>query len=529
LAKDGKYWDKKGKEDQDYDVIVIGSGMGGMTAAAMLAKWGNKVLVLEQHYVPGGYTHTFRRKKWTWDVGVHAVGEVTEKSLPGRILKRLTDGRLEWASLGPHYEEFNFPDGVRIDFPDNKHQFRENLVAAFPDDVTAIDRYLELTSEVSRTMRGYYMAKAAPPGLRRATHFMMARPAEKWLAKTTLEVTEELTDNPKLRAVFAAQWGYLGSVPSRCSFAMQALVVRHFIHGAYYPIGGSGQIATHLLKTVADAGGWTRIYADVEEIIIENGAAVGVRLSNDEEIRAPRIVSAAGVQSTVKRLLPKEALGSWSESVDALRPASAHVCLYLGFEGDIREHGAGGANQWFWNSWDPELDVWDVTQEPLDNAPILYCSYPSLKDPLHEAGPDHVHTGEIVTFVPWETFEPFQGTRWKRRGAEYEALKKRIHDSLLEQYFRHNPGLKPLLKYSELSTPVTSDHFVRPVSGSIYGIEPTPERFAADGLRPRSPIPGLYFAGSEVSAVGVIGAMMGGVLAAAAMEPRRAMGWLRSV
>lgn len=310
---------------------------------------------------------------------------------------------------------------------------------------------------------------------------------------------------------------------------MQALVVRHFIHGAYYPVGGSGEIATQLLKTVADAGGWTRIYADVQQIIVEKGAAVGVRLATGEEIRAPRIVSAAGVQSTVKRLLPDNALGSWSRAVDRLRPASAHVCLYLGFEGDIQQHGAGAANQWFWRSWDPEIEAWDVTSEPLQDAPILYCSYPSLKDPLHEPGPDNVHTGEVVTFVPWEVFAPFKDARWKRRGAEYEALKKRLHDSLLEQYFRRMPGLKPLLKFSELSTPATSEHFVRPVNGSIYGLEPTPERFASDGLRPRSPIRGLYFAGSEVSAVGVIGAMMGGVLAAAAMEPRKAMSWLRNV
>ena len=82
----GKYWDKKGKQDETYDYIVIGSGMGGMTAAAMLSKLGKKVLVLEQHYVPGGYTHTFKRKKYLWDVGVHAVGEVTEHSMTGRLL-----------------------------------------------------------------------------------------------------------------------------------------------------------------------------------------------------------------------------------------------------------------------------------------------------------------------------------------------------------------------------------------------------------------------------------------------------------
>ena len=141
--KKQKLWSKKSPEGP-WDTIVIGSGMGGMTTAAMLTKLGHRVLVLEQHYVPGGFTHTFRRKGYIWDVGVHAIGEVTEKSMPGRLLSHLTDGRLKWASLGSTYETFRFPDGVSIDFPDTPQQFRDNLIAAFPDEVEAIDNYLSL-------------------------------------------------------------------------------------------------------------------------------------------------------------------------------------------------------------------------------------------------------------------------------------------------------------------------------------------------------------------------------------------------
>ncbi|TNE91084.1 MAG: NAD(P)/FAD-dependent oxidoreductase [Deltaproteobacteria bacterium] len=523
-----KYWDKRGGEGP-WDVIVIGSGIGGMTCAAMLAKWGYKVLVLEQHYTAGGFTHTFRRKQWTWDVGVHAVGEVGDRAMPGKLLKWLTDGRLTWTSLGAVYDAFHFPDGVDIDFPDNKRQFRDNLIAAFPDEVDAIDQYLGLVREVGQSMRGYYLSRIAPPGLRRLSRRMMAGPAEKWLQRRTADVLDELTDNEQLKTVLAAQWGYYGSVPSRSSFAMQALVVRHFWHGGFYPTGGSGEIATQLLKTVADAGGWTRIYADVQEILVENGKAVGVRMADGQEIRASRVVSAAGVMSTIQRLLPDDAKGAWSEQVEQLRPASAHVCLYLGFEGDITKAGAGSANQWFWNTWDAEADVWDIDADPIPDAPILYCSFPSLKDPHHDPGKKQLHTGEVVTFVPWSTFEPFLGTKWKKRGPEYDALKQKLHDKLLAQFLAKMPELAPMLKYAELSTPLSTEHFARPMRGSIYGIEPTPERFATDGLKPRSPISGLYFAGSEVSTVGVIGAMMGGVLAACAMEPVKGMQALRNL
>lgn len=529
MAKE-RYWSKRAPHDGPWDAIVIGSGMGGMTTAAMLAKMGKRVLVLEQHYVPGGFTHTFRRKGYTWDVGVHAVGEVTEHSMPGRLLKHLTDGRLEWTSLGEVYDQFDFPDGVRIGFPDHPDKFRANLVAAFPDDVEAIDAYIQAIRDVAGSMKGYYLSRALPGWMVPAARLLGAGKAEAMLAKRTADEVAKLTDNPQLRTVFVAQWGYYGSAPSRASWAMQALVVRHFLYGGYYPVGGSDRIAVELLRTVAEAGGWTRIVADVDQILVERGKAVGVRMADGEEIRAKTIVSAAGIRATVGRLLPEEYRSkSWVSAVEKLNPASAHVCLYVGFKGDIRAAGAGSENRWFYNTWDTEQVNWDISDpDDLPPAPILYCSFPSLKDPTHDPGPDLRHTGEVVTFVPWDAFEAWSGTEWRKRGDGYEVLKQKLHDHLLAQLLEKMPGLAPYVDHVEISTPLSTEFFVRPVRGSIYGLEPTPERFATDALRPSAPIKNLYFSGSEVSSVGVIGAMMGGVLAAVAAEPRKAMKIIRA-
>ena len=518
-----RYWNKNGKgnEGERYDYIVIGSGMGGMTAAAMLTKLGKKVLVLEQHYLPGGYTHTFRRKQYLWDVGVHAVGEVTEHSMTGRLLKYLTDDGLKWASLGEVYDEFYFPDDFRIDFPDSPKKFRDNLIEAFPDEVDAIDDYLASVREVSGAMKGYYLGRTMSSKLGWLGEKTIGAKAQKMLDLNTQEVVEKLTDNHKLQSVMTAQWGYYGSPPSRSSFAMQALVVKHFVHGGYYPVGGSEEIAKTLLKTVAEGGGWTRIRADVEEILIENGAAVGVRLKGGEEIKATSVMSAAGVQSTVTRLLPEAYKEKdWAKDISKLSPAPCHVCLYIGFKGDITKAGAGSANKWFYETWEPNYDNWEVTPDgEMPDVPVLYCSFPSLKDPSYDPGPEQLHTGEVVTFVPWDVFEEWKDTRWKKRGEEYDAFKKRMEDKLLEQFLDHLPGLREYVDYVELSTPLSTDHFVRPMAGSIYGIEPTPERFRTKSLRPRSPIKNLFMAGSEVASVGVIGAMMGGVLSVLSAEP----------
>jgi len=526
IGTDEKPWDKRGEGHQGpWDTIVIGSGMGGLTSAAILAKSGDRVLVVEQHYVPGGFTHVFNRPGYTWDVGVHAVGEVTDKSFLGRLLNYLTDGRLKWASLGPVYDEFWWPEGVRIDFPDNPTDFRANIIKAFPDEVPAIDAYLARVRQVSKDAAPYFLLKALPGRLGAFVEKHVAKRAKAAFLSKTKDELDRLTSNHKLKAVLASQWGYYGSPPSRSSFAIQALTTRHFQWGGYYPVGGSQEIAREMLKTVAAKGGWTRISTDVEEIVVEKGRAVGVRLRKSGEIiRARRIISAAGVQSTVERLLP-EAIRKepWTDSVRSLKPAPAHVCLYLGFKGDIRAAGASAANKWFYETWSTEDDTWHVKPgegaESLPEAQCLYCSFPSLKDPKHEVGPEQRHTGEVVTFVPWDIFERWQGSRWKKRGDDYDAFKAELKEVMLKQFFRHMPHLEPLLDVAELSTPLSTDNFVRPMKGSIYGLEPTPERFSNPILRPNSPIKGLYFAGSEVGTVGVMGAMLGGALAALAAKP----------
>ena len=523
-------WSKRVPDDRTFDTVVIGSGIGGMTTAALLARAGQRVLVLEQHYVPGGFTHTFRRKGFVWDVGVHLVGEMTDRSMPGRLLHRLTEGRLAWEHVGPVYDTFHFPDDVSIAFPSDPKAFAAELKRRFPGSEADIDAYLAEVRAAVRGMKGWMLGRALPGRVGRLLGGWLGRDVNERLAAPTAKVLEGIVADPKLRTVLTAQWGYHGSPPSEAAWALQCLIVRHFLYGASYPVGGAARIAPALLRTVADRGGWTRICAEVDEILVEGGRAVGVRMTDGEEIRAKRVVSAIGAWPTVTRLLPDAVRAPWTESVARLPPSPAHLSLYLGFEGDIAAAGAGRSAAWYYQTWDHEAAVWDVHPDrPVPPPPILFTSYPSLKDPAHDPGPRMRHTGEIVTFVPWEAFARWQGTPWRRRGADYDAFKQAMTDRMLEVLFAHRPELRPLLVHAELGTPLSTDLFAKPYHGAIYGLAGVPDRFANDWLRPKTPIPGLYLSGSDVFVCGVVGAMIGGVLAALSIAPWPVLRELRAV
>lgn len=519
-----RFWSREVPEGS-WDAIVIGSGMGGMTTAAILSKLGKRVLVIEQHVIPGGFTQTFTRPGYRWDVGVHIVGEMTERSYVGRLLHDLTDGRLRWESVGDIYDEFNFPDGFTIQLPNSKPAFRDTLYEYFPEEREAIDRYLAMVRSAAHASAGYMQARVAPSYLAPGAKRKAARAALPYVERTTADVLRELTDDHRLRAVLAAQWGYYGTTPSKSSFAMHALMVAHFLWGAFYPVGSAESIAREMLRTVADAGGWTMIRTEVSEIVVRAGRAVGVRLADGREIPASTVISAAGAPTTARLLGADQ---QWPE--ETIPHGPAHVSLYVGFEGDISRRGANRYCQWFYDTWDLERDVWPVAPgKPIPNADVLFCSFPSLKDPEHDPGPKTRHTGEVITFVPWESFRAWGETRWQKRGPDYEEFKEQLTSSLLDQYLGHYPGLRSMVTVTEMSTPLSTQHFAASHQGSIYGLASEPQRFLDQGLSPKTDVKGLYLSGVDVMAPGIAGALGGGALAALSAEPVAAMRYLRPI
>ncbi len=508
-----------------FDAIVIGSGMGGLSSAALLSQAGRRVLVLERHYVIGGFTHTFRRKRYEWDVGVHYVGEFqTEGTLPNLLLDDISDGSLAWAPMPANYDRIIFPDR-EYDIWAGHERFVDGLAEDFPSQREALHRYVEQIDEVHAAAMRFFEHKALPPFIAAPARPFLCRKFLRFADQTTLTALQRLTGDPKLIGVLAGQWGTYGLPPGKSSFGIHSIVANHYLEGAAYPVGGAGRIAASILPTIEEGGGTLLVAASVEEVLIRNGRAVGVRMEGGQDILAPVVVSDAGVANTFGVLVDKETrrrLGLEAKLAE-LQPSASHVCLYVGLADTAESLGLRATNRWIYPDYDHDRNVRAFEKDPGAPLPVVYISFPSAKDPSWEAHHGKTATLEVISFAPYEWFEPWERERWKRRGASYDELKARYSERLLDALYEHVPETKGKVDHHELSTPLSTRHFTNYDRGEIYGVAFTPERFRVAWLGPRTPIGGLFLTGQDAVAHGVMGALYSGLVSASVVLGRNVL------
>jgi all-trans-retinol 13,14-reductase len=502
-----------------WDAIVIGSGIGGLTAAVLLAQHGGKrVLVLERHYEAGGYTHTFRRPGYEWDVGLHYIGQVQDpNSAVRRAFDHVTAGNIAWQPMPDVYDRILI-EGQTFNLRAGLENFRSDLKQSFPAETAAIDKYIAAVQACNRVSSLYYAEKAIPGPAAAIAGRLMRTPYMRWARRTTREVLENLTTNRELIGVLTAQWGDYGLPPAESSFAIHATIAEHYFAGASYPAGGAGSIAAAMIPQITQAGGAVIISAEVSSIVLEDTRAVGVVMSDGREFRSPLILSDAGAANTYERLLPRDlpALTSLRAQLRSLRPSTAHASLYLGLSQSDAALGLTGTNLWVYPSFDHDANVARFAHEVTAPFPGVYLSFPSSKDPsFQRRHPGHA-TVEAITMLPYDAFAAWAETRWKRRPEDYEALKQSLADRLCAELERQVPSIAGNIAHAELSTPITTQHFMNYAHGEIYGIAATPARYTVRSLGARTPIRGLYLTGQDVASLGVVGALFGGVIGASA-------------
>ncbi|MEC8423881.1 MAG: FAD-dependent oxidoreductase, partial [Myxococcota bacterium] len=306
------------------DVVVVGAGLGGLMGAALLARQGRHVVVLDQHYVAGGcatmFHRTTRHGRYQFDIGLHYIGDCGEG---GKIPTLLAELGIELEYIPMDDDGFDtivLPD-LTFPIPVGHDRFRDRLVDYFPKEVRGIDRYVRLLKEVDHMATFLDKRRAGGSGGALGMLWQVAtkgRLLPRYQNATVEAVLDDCTRNMDLRGVLLGQSGDYGVPPSRASALLHLGLQNHYFKGAWYPRGGGQVIADRLCEVIESAGGTVALRKPVEEILIEGGAAVGVRVEPPRaepfEVRAPIVISNADLKHTLQDLLPatSTASGRWA-------------------------------------------------------------------------------------------------------------------------------------------------------------------------------------------------------------------------
>ena len=483
-----------------YDVIVIGSGMGGLSAAALLAKSGKRVLVVERDDRAGGYAQSFQLKRYHFDAAVHLVGGCQGGLIDGLLRSLGVRDLCKFTEVSPFYTAV-FP-GVRADVPTGGKEFVQALSLQFPQEEKGFARMVELCSQLNGEARRFPDKPSIFDLLRTPSSFPTLF---KYRSSTLEQVMDQHLTDPKARALFASLWPYLGLPPSRVSFLYWSTMMMSYLdEGAYYCQGTFQNLANALVEAIRRSGGEVLLLSRVRRIAVSGGAVTGVVLENGQRIESDLVVSNVDARQTFEELVGADELPAhFMRKLRRMRPSLSAFVLFLATDLDLRKLGA--THEMFLNgTWDQE----EAYRKILTGVPAaIGVDVPTLIDP--SLAPPGEHIIIATSLIPYEV-----GAPWKQEKARYSEL-------IMKELEKVFPGLGEHTTFIEGASPRTMERYTLNLTGAVYGWEVTPDQVGPGRMARETPIRGLYLSGHWTQpGGGVYGVVVSGVLTAQAILGR---------
>lgn len=501
--------------EEQYDAIVIGSGVGGLATAIALGENGFKVLVVEQHEVPGGWSHSFTLKGQRFSPGVHYVGQLGEGQTANEMYSKLGIANdIVFFRMNPEGFEHCHVGNEKFDIPEGL----ENMITAFqkrfPQEKKNIDKYLRLVNTVSyqlqlmTTFKTFFEKITAP---------FKTKYVGKFGLFSLKRVIGWHIKDPYLKAFLNIQCGDHGLPPSRAAFPVHSAVMGHYINGGYYPHGGGGGIVKGMTKAVKRHGGEILLNTSVNKIVLnDRNEAIGVQIDGGKVIKANCIVSNTDPHKTYKELVGDKYLSKkLLKKLDNTKYSVTSFILFLTLKIDLTDKNIDSGNYWMMKNADIDQHYSELIKEDVtkgESFPGVFLSCTTLKDPASFNGVHH--NFEVVTYVDYNCVKDFSHLKDYKTEA-YLAFKEKVKNKLLNNVEELIPGAKDCIEIAELGTPLTNQYYINSTDGNVYGTEKTLRNVGPLSFKNKSEIKNLYLAGASTLSHGVSGATSSGINAAA--------------
>jgi len=484
-----------GLEDENaFDAVIIGSGLGGLSCAAAFARQGFKPLVLEQHYQAGGYATTFKRRGgFVFDVSLHSttIGERNgiHNLIPG--FPEIKD--VEFIPY-KHLYRVIYPD-YDLNVPaKNLKGYIAKLSEIFPDEKQGIEGLFKDMRGLTGDINKYSSAEGSIDMTRFPSEFPYLF---KCFNKTWGDLVNMWINNPKLRTIVSSLWGYYGLPPSKLACIYYVLPTMGYLQeGGCYPLGRSQKISSSMVKFIEERGGKVMLQTKVEKILIEGHSAYGIKVEGGKEYTGKVVVSNANAYDTFHNMMNEEEhLKSYLARMDSFTASLSSFQVFLGLNKDlIGEIGIKDAEIFYETGYNIETDYKANLKADVENSGFGLMLYDNV---YKGYSPEGKNTVNILTLQGFEHWRKHEADYWKGNKAEYLAEKERMADVLIKKVEKTLlPGLSKAIEVKEIGTPLTNVRFTGNYRGAIYGWDQTLENSPPRRLAQKTPIKNLYLSGA---------------------------------